>query len=591
MYDPLGWVIPVIITAKIFIQRLWLRKVTWDEALPDELLDQWRNYHSQLTAIKNISIPRWNGQGSDTLRYEIHGFSDASSAAYGATVYLRVLTLDGSVKSTLILAKSKVVPLKPISIPRLELTAALLLSRCVTFASASLTVEAIPCHCWTDSTVTLTWIRHHPSKWKSFVANRVYAIQTQLPNATWHHVSSSQNPADLASRGVSAVQLADSSLWWHGPAWLRLSSDHWPTDAVSFPQIRLIEERSPSAQHASPVSEWDLSQRYSSWSKLLRVTAYIFRFITRAHSQHSLSRSSLPSRSLALASEELNTSRVYWLKYIQAQRFSEDRSRLLGHLPLSSKSPLRSLHPFLDEQGLIRVGGKLQHANLPETTKHPIILASHPLVKVLIRHIHLRALHAGPTLTLLTLHLLREDYWLLRARQMIRALIHDCVECVRQKGESVAELMGDLPSFRVQPSLRAFIHCGVDYVGPFQVRYAPGRGRKSYKAYVALFICMVTRALHLDLVSDYTTPAFLAAYKRFCARRRVPSYMYSDNAKNFRGAQRELALAWKTATRNPELLISLAEEGVAWHFLPRSAPHFGGLWEAGVKSMKHHLKR
>lgn len=122
------------------------------------------------------------------------------------------------------------------SISRLELTAALLLARCLKFIQESLSIEHIPFHCWTDSSVTLTWIQHHPSRWKSFVADWVYAIQVQLPNATWHYVFSASNPANLASRGVLVSNLANSTLWWKGPEWLLLSSDQWPIDRSSPPQ-------------------------------------------------------------------------------------------------------------------------------------------------------------------------------------------------------------------------------------------------------------------------------------------------------------------------------------------------------------------
>ncbi|XP_071577331.1 uncharacterized protein [Temnothorax nylanderi] len=151
--------------------------------------------------------------------------------------------------------------------------------------------------------------------------------------------------------------------------------------------------------------------------------------------------------------------------------------------------------------------------------------------------------------------------------------------------------MGELPDYRVRPATRAFLHCGVDYAGPIQIRATPGRGHKSRKAYIAVFVCMTVKAIHIELVSDCSTPAFVSAFDRFCARRGIPSNMYSDNAMNFQGAQRELAIAWRAATCDPNVLNKLTAQEVKWNFILPSAPHFGGLWEASMRSVKYHLKR
>ncbi|XP_011685516.1 PREDICTED: uncharacterized protein LOC105448561 [Wasmannia auropunctata] len=151
--------------------------------------------------------------------------------------------------------------------------------------------------------------------------------------------------------------------------------------------------------------------------------------------------------------------------------------------------------------------------------------------------------------------------------------------------------MGDFPTVRVNRSARAFVHVGVDYAGPVLDRTAKGRGYKAQKAYIAVFICMTVKTIHLELVSDYSTDAFLAAFQRFASRRGFPTSLYSDNGTTFRGADRELRNAAKLASKDPNFLNALASQDVDWHFIPPSAPHFGGLWEAVVRSMKHHLKR
>lgn len=220
--------------------------------------------------------------------------------------------------------------------------------------------------------------------------------------------------------------------------------------------------------------------------------------------------------------------------------------------------------------------------------RHPVLLAHYPIVRLVVLHAHVRALHGG---TQLTLSLLRNEFWILRARSLVKSIIHSCIACVRERAAIPTQLMGDLPAVRVSPPSRAFAHSGVDYAGPIKVRASSGRGIKSHKAYIALFICLATRAIHLELVSDYSTPAFIQAFKRFCARRGFPQSVYSDNGTTFVGADKELATSYQSALRDPNFLNSTALDNISWYFIPPSAPHFGGMWEAGVKSVKHHLRR
>lgn len=272
---------------------------------------------------------------------------------------------------------------------------------------------------------------------------------------------------------------------------------------------------------------------------------------------------------------------------MQSELFPSELTSLKQNQPLRKSKYLSSFSPYVDADGLLRVGGRLRHSNLPEVIKHPIILRSHSLLSLLILHHHLRTLHGGSQLTLASL---RNEFWILRARA-VRAVLYQCVQCTRERAEIPIELMGDLPDIRVNRAIRVFEHTGVDYAGPLLIRMAPGRGHKAHKAYIVLFICTTVKAVHIELVSDYTSATFLAAYQRFISRRGLPCAMYSDNGTTFQGADREMTDAYSRAVRDPNLLNQLAVDEVTWHFIPPSAPHFGGLWEAGVRSINHHLKR
>ncbi|XP_025997293.2 uncharacterized protein LOC113005679 [Solenopsis invicta] len=515
LFDPLGWSAPVTIRAKIFLQKLWQIRVDWDEDINASLSDEWLSIENSLKAIDGLLIDRWIRKGADTVMCEVHGFSDASQKAYAAAVYIRLASLSGERSSMLFLSKSKVAPIKPWSVPRLELAAAVLLSRLVEFTLESLRFPATtPCYCWTDSTVVLAWVTQHPSRWRTFVSNRVADIQTRLPNAAWRHVSTDDNPADCASRGILGSQLASHDLWWSGPSWLRLASSDWPSPIAPIPAGELPEQRSEKTVNlVEQLEPWDLASRYSLWPKLLRVTAYILRFVSRVRDR-SLPREIQRDGSLSLSAGEIRYARVFWLKYIQRDSFPLDRHALRSGKPLASKSSLNLLTPFLDEEELIRVGGRLAHAPLPFTTKHPIVLTFHPLVELIVQNAHLRSLHAG---TQLTLNVLRQEFWLLRGRSVVRAAIHKCVVCARERAAIPTQLMGNLPQVRVSPPSRAFLSCGLDYAGPILIRSMSGRGIASRKAYIVIFICMATRAAHLEIVDGYATPAFLAAYARFVA--------------------------------------------------------------------------
>ncbi|XP_076285541.1 uncharacterized protein LOC143211602 [Lasioglossum baleicum] len=590
LFDPLGWVTPVIIKAKMLMQQLWAERCGWDDPIPDNLQKEWQEYSTQLPDLEAIRIPR-KLASDPALTQTLHGFADASSKAYAAAVYVRSVLRDGTVWVTLLVAKSRVAPVKTVSIPRLELCAALLLARLMTFVQSSLHSRNYECHCWTDSSITLTWLNQSPSKWKTFVANRVSKIQTLLPDAQWHHVSTLDNPADCASRGVTPSKLRIHHIWWSGPSWLKQTSDKWPQISVKPNSLARTEARPVRIETlVSTTDQHDLALRFSSWSKLLRVTAYVLRFIERL--RMNVTPSAIPAQerpaSLVLSPDEIAKAKEHWLRQIQFDDFPHDRQTLVATGTVPKSSPLAALVPYIDAKGLIRATGRLSKSQLPESAKHPIILRSHPLLILLIKWTHLKHLHSGPQLTLACL---RNDYWILRARATVRAVLHQCVACTRERALIPNELMGDLPASRITQVERAFIHTGVDYAGPIQVRTAPGRGHKSTKAYIALFICLTTKAIHLELVSDYSSSAFVAAYHRFVSRRGLPKSMSSDNGTTFQGAERELAAAYKSVIRNADFQNSLAVNGVAWHFLPPAAPHFGGLWEAAVKSVKHHLKR
>ncbi|XP_036345831.1 uncharacterized protein LOC118755088 [Rhagoletis pomonella] len=219
LFDPLGWLAPVIIVAKILMQNIWLEGTDWDETVSSTTLDRWQNFTQHYNEIDKVRIPRWV-YFSPTDEIQIHGFCDASEKAYAASVYLRVKR-DSKVFINLLLAKTRVAPVKTISLPRLELCGAVLLAEIVDSVINNLNLGHINIHLWTDSTIVLAWIRKPPCSWSTFVAHRITKIVEKVGNKNWLHVDSASNPADLASRGLPAYELVNNSLWWQGPSWLQ----------------------------------------------------------------------------------------------------------------------------------------------------------------------------------------------------------------------------------------------------------------------------------------------------------------------------------------------------------------------------------
>jgi hypothetical protein len=592
IFDPLGLLAPVIIRAKILFQKLWLLQLGWDDLLPESICLEWKKYRDSLPSIQEIKIPRCI-LPEECSTIQLHGFSDASIKAYSAVVYLRTTSPNAKPMISLIASKTRVAPIKTISVPRLELCGAVLLAQLLPAVQNSLKLKIDDVRAWTDSTDVLGWIEAHPSKWKTFVANRATEIQENIPPSAWGHVDGVENPADCASRGLGPEELANHPLWWHGPRWLQddvpvpySSESKEPSPAM------LNEERKEMKTFQATLECSSLLHRFSTLSRLTRVSAWCLRFIYNAKSaaERRKNSSSTPVVLSGLLSLlELKMSLNLYIKQVQEVEFPE--IQILKHQKtLPAKSKLISMNPFLDKEGILRVGGRLKHSNLHPDQKNPILLPRRSKLTELIMHNeHILHLHAGPQL----LHsVLNRKYWIIGARDALRLLVRRCVTCTRVRGETMKQLMGNLPEARVSPG-RAFLKTGIDYAGPFILRPISPRSKITFKAYMAIFVCMSTRAVHLELVSSLSTESFISALNRFVSRRGKPSDLFSDCGTNFVGAAKEMKEFFeltKSQSHNAKVSAHLIENGTTWHFNPPGAPHFGGLWEAGVKSVKRHLR-
>ncbi|GBP10481.1 hypothetical protein EVAR_70789_1 [Eumeta japonica] len=519
IYDLLGILSPIVIRCKILLQEIWLQNFDWDDIIQGDLKSMWLNIKEDLPYIETIEIPRYVFTTSE-IRGEIHGFADASQRAYGCCIYFRILH-QGKIKLSLLIAKSKVAPIKAQSLPRLELCAAVLLSKTWNKIKPKMENFVSSIWFWTDSNIVLQWLKLHSSTLNCFVANRVSELQDSTRDVRWRHVPSKHNPADIVSRGCSAREIS-STIWFHGPDFLQNHHSTWPqTDEVT--QLQVLERRKATSLKCTDTSNTQLIleeiiEKHSSYYQIIRIVSYVYRVFNRCPSKPDLK----PDDVVQIASSELD--QTFWriIAHIQKLYFKEDIIAISKGKVL--KSSLQKLTPFVHTISMnascvqiLRVGGRLDKAPIPYETRFPALVPKdHRFILLYVEHLHRVNLHAGAKVLL---GIVRQKIWIVNARDLVRKL----------KGHT----------FRA---------------------------------------CV--RSLHKQL-------SFVS--QTICWSKGIPQKIYCDNATNFVGASNKLT-ELKSSLFHENVIRDIktysAQKGMIFCFIPPRAPHFGGLWEAAVKSAK-----
>jgi hypothetical protein len=460
---------------------------------------------------------------------------------------------------------------------------AVIACRLAKMVRAALNIENIPIYFWTDSKIVYFWIKGTTRKWKPFVSNRVEEIHNNSNPSEWHHCPGKDNPADLATRGITATELMRSEIWWNGASWLSENVKMWPNETTSKisdqalknvnDELKVISVNVCNLDDKRPIFDTNM---HSKLVRLLRVTAYVFRFIKIVCKKIQIKG--------CLSGNEMKEALAYWIQCEQ-QSYYSDEIKVIKSNPsakLSQKSSLNGLNLYL-KADILKVDARLRFSELPCEHQDKILLpAKSYLVYLIINDAHIRMLHAGIRDIVIEI---RQLYWIPKLRQTVKKIIHECVICKRWTANSYQEIPTPLPKERCSISL-TFQATGVDFAGPIYVYEKD----KSFKSYICLFTCASTRAVHLEATKGLDCNSFLMAFKRFVSRRGFPEVIFSDNAKTFKKAAKDLTYIWNIL--NDENSLSyFAYHKVTWKFIVERAPWWGGFWERLVRTVKAPLKR
>ena len=575
VFDPLGFAAHFTIKGKMIMQEVWRRGLGWDDELSGEVLDKWKLWIEELHSISSIQIPRcyspWANEG---CKMELHVFGDGSEEGYCAVAYLRVVHGD-EVSVRLVMAKSRVASLKAVSIPRQELLAAVMGVRIAATIKRELELKIEKTVFWADSSTVLSWVRTGDSRrYKQFVAHRVGEILESTEGTDWRYVPTNLNPADDGTRSGKLSDFDPEGRWYCGPEFLKKSPEEWPQDkSLPCPSGEELEVKAEFVGNASEKIQWLPDPERFSFLKLMRITAYIKRIASKQK-----------PKTLAIRATELEGAEVVWWKFSQMQSFPEELALLEKGKVISKSSRLYRLHPVLDEKGVIRLGGRIGKADfLDWGTKAPVILdPKNQFVVRLMDHYHQQHEHQGQEAVF---NDMRRKYWVLDMRANIKKTWRRCQKCSNGRAQPVPPIMGELPLCRLAADEPPFTFTGLDYFGPVEVTVK----RRTEKRWVALFVCMTTGAVHVEIARHIDTSEAINAIRKFMSIRGRPKMLYSDNGTNFRGAEAELKRAiseWDHEKIDEEL----APKGTEWHFIPAHGAHMGGLWERMVKAIKTVLK-
>ncbi|XP_056022195.1 uncharacterized protein LOC130055048 [Ostrea edulis] len=565
LYDPIGFVSPVTIGGKFILQDVMSTVTDWDEPLSQEFSTRWRDWKESLINLESVVIPRCyaNLASNQVTRRELHVFSDASSRAIGAVAYLRIFDVNGDHHISFVHGKSRVAPTHGHTIPRLELCAAVLACNIKNTVTQHLSFDLDSTTMYTDSKIVLGYINNERRRFYVYVSNRVDMIRQSTSPNQWTYISSEENPADIATRSIAAIDITQCA-WIQGPTFLHDISSA-VTSAIDY---QLIEPSSDievrpliNASKTTCASQNTLGvhrfERFSDPYALLRAIAHLKRLVK--YFSNSLEQSK-PFGS-TLKSHELLEAEIFVLKEVQWSCFSKEISALKEGRNIPKSSAILPLTPILDDNGILRVGGHLKRYKAADALDfHPVIIPrKHHIGELIIRHCHEGVQYQGRHLTEENseedlVNKLCQIY----QRRELRLHHHSLswVWTLLAHGLLLSDVLGVVSSIRRDGGI--------------------------------IFTCLVCRAIHIEVVEELSSSSFINAARRFIAIRGPVRQFRSDRGTNFVGAAQEMGID-SIFVEDPSVRTFLNQNRVTWVFNPPHASHFGGGWERMIGTTRRIL--
>ncbi|XP_062713668.1 uncharacterized protein LOC134290526 [Aedes albopictus] len=587
VFDPLGLIAQFLMFLKVVLQDVWRSGTGWDDQVSDVIFEKWQTWLQVLPNIEHVAIPRCYHSLRTAMSEDIqlHTFVDASENGIAAVCYIR-FHKDGIVECNIVAAKTRVAPLKFLSIPRLELQAALIGARLARSVSEALSVQISHRFYWSDSQDVLFWIKSDHRRYSPFVAFRISEILELTEMTEWRYVPTDLNVADDGTKWKGLPDLQPQARWFNGPSFLYFSESHWPRSLERSNTADLELRPSLMAHFVAPEPIVQASD-FSSWDRLIRVVAYVQRFPSNCR----LKIQKKPIIDGPLSSDEMCSAESYLFRQTQLETYSDEiallqRSQdnpLLSKTPLPKTSPFHQKSPWLDQNGVLRMRGRIANCDYAtDEAKNPVILPrDHPTTNLIIAHYHRKYHHQNHETVI---NEIRQKYSVPRLRTTYAKVRNDCQRCKNARAIPRVPIMAELPSARLDAFARPFTHVGVDFFGPYEIAI----GRRTEKRWGMLATCLTTRAIHIEVANSLNTGSCVMALRNFISRRGKPRTIYSDRGTNFIGANREMKEAEQSVDQE-RLMNEFIDADTRWEFLPPASPHMGGSWERLIGCVKKNL--